>query len=356
MAIEIETSSDTPEQVKAALAKTVEIDETPAAKEEEPADKAKTPKTEAAKEEPAEEEAEESEEDEESTEEPEEKPKPKAGKAASEDMVPRNRLNEEIRKRKAAETRLAEASAPAPRREAVEEEPAAAKTPQNYCGRPKPTLNDFLRDTEKYPDPHEAHADAVGEWYADERDAKRDFEARVAEVARITEERTEAFRKAIPAALERHPDYNAVVKGSGVIISERMETFAYESEVGPDILYHLSLQPEEAERIRSIRTNRGQDKAMEELEQKLLAEIKETDEEAEEKPASKTPKAGAPKKPEGSTKSTVSGAPTPPARIKSNGPQPKTQRELAGPEDRAGVDIDYSPEFEKGARARRSKA
>lgn len=338
MAIEIESSSDTVEQVTEALAKSIEIDEAPAATEEEEKPVVKPPR---AKEEPAEEEPAAETEEEEPTEEEavveEEKPKKPAPK-----HVPLSRLNEEIRKRKAAERRAEAAEAseePAP-----EVKPGVDTKPQTYCGRTKPTIAEFQADPEKYPDPYASHADAVGEWYADERDAKREFESRATAAAKAREEETALFKSTLPKTLERRPDYHDIVTGSDVRIHAEIERFVYESEIGPDMLLYFVENPDEAEKLNGMRT-RSRAVAMLELEEKLKEEIGVEEPEAEEKPAAK--KIVPPLKKE------VSKAPLPPSRLKPAGPGPKTLQELAGPVDKVGVDLDFNPAYEKAVKAKR---
>lgn len=329
MTIEIETSTDSVEEVKTALGSTIEIKESQQTEEEPAAEGTEEEGTEAAETE------EETTEETEEAETEETKPRKAAPKT-----VPLSRLSQEVNRRKALERRVEELENRKPASTAVEV--AENKAPVTYCGRQKPAIDDFTSKPDKYPDPYAAHADAVGLWYADERDAKRDAETRAAEAAAEREERTAAFRERMPAAKELYPDYDDVCSGSTVPISFVMQDFAYASDIGPDLFYHLAANPDDAEEIMAIKTNRGQVKAMEELETSLKAELSDA------KPASKTvkPVVVPPKK-------QVSKAPPPVARLKPAGTGPKTIQELAGPEDRVGIDIDFNPEYEKAVKAKR---
>lgn len=344
MAYEIETSTDTVEQVKAALASTIEIDESPVAAEGE-----ETPEAEAA--EPAEEAvvADGSDEGQPGDEEEEvQTPKPAVKKKAVPATVPRSRLNEEIEKRRRLEGQLEEAR----RRPAADTEvvkPATESAPQNYCGRPKPKISDYTDHPDKYPDPYASHAEDYGEWVGDERDAKRTYNETTQRIQSEERERTQPFRDRLPAMLEERPDYNDIVLKSTAEISDAMTDFAITSEYGPDILLYFAENPAEADKITAVRNVRGQMRLMEALEEQIKSGVDTPVVTAS--PIQRTPSAKAatpvvpPKK--------VSSAPAPPTRLKPGGAAPRSLRELAGTEDRNGVDLDYNPEYTKAASARR---
>ena len=327
--IGIRSTTDTVEQVKEALGPVtgIRIDNSQTEEEEKPAEEEETPVAETETEEETEEQREAREAAE--AEAAEEK---KARKAMP--LVPRARLNEEIRKRKELERQLAE----------KDDEPAPVKTVaetrvQTYCGRPKPTIDDFNKDPEKYPDPYATLADKSGEWHADERDAKRAFESAVeAEIA--------TFRDAIPETLKRRPDYNEVVNGSDVQISQNMKKFMYQSDIGPDMLLYLVENPDEAARILNMR-ERAQSAELFALEATLMEEFGIEDETEEEVvPPPKKTVVPPPKK-------TVSKAPIPASRLKSVGPQPKTLQDLAGTTDRESGRVEYNPAYTQAVKARR---
>lgn len=342
--VEIESSSDTVEQVKAAMASTVEIEESPA---EETETEKKPPTKEKAKEEPEPEAGETETEEEETEEETEEKPdkaeaeeeKPK--KKATPTHVPLSRLNEVIRKVKTLERQLAERDEePEPEVKTV-----AETKPQTYCGRPKPTIDDFTKDPEKYPDPYATFAEAYGDWKVDESDAKREFDGRQKAVAKAREEEDALFKATVPKTLERRADYNDVVNGSDVMIHDDMVKFIKQSDIGPDLLLYFVEHPDEAERVRTLRS-RAQSAEMFAIEATLKEEFGITDEVEEEAVPPK--KVIPPPK-----KKLVSHTPPPPNRLKPAGPGPKSLQELAGPADKQGIDIDFNPAYERAVKARR---
>ncbi len=335
--IEIETSTDTVEEVKEALGATVEIEESEEVETPAPKKPAKVdPPAESEEEEPAAEV-----DTEEESEEEEETPAPKKQVPQT---VPRARLNEEIRKRKALEAQLAAKGEP------KDETPAAEETrPETFSGKPEPQEAEFMVGVDQY-DPAAVnkalgeHRKALRAWDREEARAEAAYEKQLEDQKRIQDERTENFRKTLPATIERLPDYQDVVgAATDVMLSGVMEDFVFASTIGGDLLYHLAQNPDEVSRIASIRTMRGQNAEMEKLETELLAAIGEPEEE-EETPKAKTPPP---------LKKTISRTPPPPSRIKPAGPGPKSLQELAGPADRTGIDVEFNPEFERADKARR---
>jgi len=344
MSIEIETSTDTPEQVKEALGKAVEIDESDVPPEEKPP--AKTPPKEESGEPSTEEESEEKEEqkgDEEEDEEPEEKAAAKPKKPAP-DMVPRARLNEEIRKRKDAEAKVADRS-----KADEEPEPQKDERPQTFSGKPEPKLEDFTKNIDPYD--NKAMSEATAEftkgyqsWSREEARAEATYDRRQHEAEAERQEKIGPFLERVKATTERHPDYDNVVPTSKIQISGLMEEFIYESEIGPDLLYYLVEHSDETKAIRGMKA-RSQSKAMLDLEAKVHGEIEAASGDEGTVPPKKTVTPPAKK---------TSSAPPPATRLKSTGPEPKTEQQLAGTQDKTGVDIEFKPEYEKAVKARRS--
>ncbi len=271
--------------------------------------------------------------------EPEAKAKPKPKSAMP--VVPRARLNEEIRKRKALEIQLAAKGG-----KVEPDAPAPEVKPVTYCGRPKPTIAQFTADAAKYPDPYAAHAEACGEWFADERDAKRTYEANIETANRKREAEYASFNASVAETLKRRPDYNDVVDGSQVQVSDRMADFiTKEAAIGAEILLHLVENPDEAERIRDLST-REQKIEMFALEATLMEELGIADEDEVKEPIPPKKSPVVPKKSQSKT-------PPPPTRLKGAGPGVKSLQDLAGPVDREGVRIEYNPAYTAAVKARR---
>lgn len=352
--IEIDTSSDSVEQVQEALGASVEIEDSTKEEAEKP-----EPKT---KEKPAEKVTE---EEAESTEtqiqEGEEEEKPEAEKEAAKEeekakkpapnLVPRSRLNEEIQRRKDAERRLSDKEKEKPTKETEVAE--VSDEPKTYPGLPEPKIEDYLGN-EKYADPYAAFTKEYAQFSRKEAVAEVEFKnAQAAEEnQRIATQKIFNERKA--ETLTRRPDYDDVVNDSPVIISTFMEKRVYKSPIGPDLLIHFCENPEVAKKIVAMDLD-DQAVAMVELEKQIKEDIKSgkasktkpeitEEEEAEEEAEGTLPKKPLPKK-------EASKAPEPPKRIKPAGPGPKTLEELAGPTDKVGIDIDFNPEYERAVKA-----
>jgi len=353
--IVIETSTDTVEETKAALAQSgIEVEESPAEEKEKPAPKdkkeEKDPKP--AKEEEAEEEpvAEETEKEEAGEGEPEaeekaEPEKEKPAKKTPNPTVPRSRLTEEIQKRKDLERRLAERDREKPPAKTEATEP---EVPTTYSGKPEPTLADFESKPDKYPDAYAALIKAHGDWSREEGRAQARFEQQQEAQEAARRELTANFNKNLKETIKRIPDYQEIVDSSPVEISGLMERRVYKSPVGGDMLAHWAQNPDEAADIVAMDLDE-QAFAIAELETRIKADIKTRSKGEEEEAEEETP----PKKASPSKKE-VSKAPLPPNRLKPAGPGPKTLQELAGPPDKTGIDIEFNPEYERAVKARRS--
>ena len=339
--VEIESSSDTVEQVKAALGAAVEIDESPT---EETETEKKPPVKEEAEEAESEEgetETEEEEAEEEEAEAEEEKPKKKAPPT----HVPLSRLNEEIRRRKTLERQLAEKdSEPEPEVTAV-----AEVRPQNYSGKPEPKIEDFQSDPVKYPDPYASLIKEHGAWTREEARAEMAFEQRRDAFVAKREEETKLFKESLKVTTALRPDWDSVMKANkDVGVNTEAQAFMEESAIGSYMLLYLVEHQDELNEINSMR-KRQRDAAMTELETALLAEVAELQGEEvveAEKPGVK--KVTPPPK-----KKLISQTPPPANRLKPAGPGPKSLQDLAGPVDKQGIDIEFNPEYERQAKARK---
>lgn len=111
---------------------------------------------------------------------------------------------------------------------------------------PEPQLSQFT-DTNEY-------AQALKEWSADK--ALRDKAAEEAQ-ARETEEnakRVKAWQERQTEARKTLTDYDAKIAASNVKVSNPLRDAIIESDVGPQLLYHLSENPDVAERLNKLST------------------------------------------------------------------------------------------------------
>ena len=344
--IGIRSTSDTVEQVQEALGTKTGIRVDASATDDEPKPEEEIPGADEKPDEGDEPDPDETEEDKEEREQAEadaaaeaELAKSKKGKPMP--VVPRARLNEEIRKNKELERQLAAKS------EKVEPEtPAAEVRPVTYCGRPEPKIEDYTGNAAKYPDPYAAFIKDNGQWVRDETRAELAYESRQAAAQKAREAEYAPFNASVAETLKRRPDYNDVVNGSKVPISDRMADFVTkEAEIGAEVLLYLSENPDEAERIREL-SIREQRVEMFALEATLMEELGIADDDDEPAPPKKTTPAAVPKK-------AVSKTPAPPARIKAGGPGIKSLQDLAGPVDREGIRVEYNPAYTAAVKARR---
>jgi len=93
------------------------------------------------------------------------------------------------------------------------------------------------------------YAEALAEWSAEKALKDRD----IAEQQRKAEEDrnkvAESWNKKVSKAKEAIPDFNKVVSNSTVVVSDAIRDAILESDVGPQILYHLASDDEYAESI-----------------------------------------------------------------------------------------------------------
>ena len=72
------------------------------------------------------------------------------------------------------------------------------------------------------------------------------------ERAEQSERMAESFQEKAEKASERYPDFSVVVGNPALSINEPMAEFISESDLGPDIAYHLGKHPLDAARIASM--------------------------------------------------------------------------------------------------------
>ena len=93
------------------------------------------------------------------------------------------------------------------------------------------------------------YAEALAEWSAEKALKDRD----IADQQRKAEEErnkvTESWNKKVSKAKEAIPDFNKVVSNSTVVVSDAIRDAILESDVGPQILYHLASDDDYAESI-----------------------------------------------------------------------------------------------------------
>ena len=359
--IEIETSTDRPEDVAEALGAEIEIDDTASPEKESPkpktGDESNESDDDANEGNESEDENDEPEENDEQDVKPEKKPAPQT--------VPRSRLNEIIARKKESDRQLETERSRVrdlERQLADKGKPAttAADVPQKgktFCGEAEPDFATYTAGIDPYDAPkmNEANAKFIkahGEWSRKEGKAEAAFEARKESVAQANKAILEEFASNVEQTKKRLPDYDEVVTNNPTTISGWMHIRILKSPVGGDIAYYLAQNPDVAKEINGLAVD-DQVAEIGSLERAIKRAIKAGGTVADLETEEPEEKATAPER-KGPPKKTASTAPLPPSRIKSTGPGPKSEQELAGSDAKTGVDIDFNPDYEKTVKARKT--
>lgn len=106
-------------------------------------------------------------------------------------------------------------------------------------------------DKSAFTDPFE-YAEKLSEWSAQEALRKRDAEEasrRAEEAQRALATAWETRQAAFKAAT---PEYEAVVQASDIVVSDEVRDAILESDVGPQLLYHLAMNPEVGKKLQTM--------------------------------------------------------------------------------------------------------
>ena len=170
------------------------------------------------------------------------------------------------RDRRAMERRLQEKDDEIARLRGQSPQPEPAKAEEVA---PQPKLEDFETADE--------WAAAFGNWTQAQFDAGKEQAARAEQakrqeaVQKVIEDRIDAYEKRLDEFRETHDDYDEVARDDELAITEAMAEVIMESELGPQLAYHLGSNPEEAEKIAGL-SPLAQAKALAKIETRLEAE------------------------------------------------------------------------------------
>lgn len=152
------------------------------------------------------------------------------------------RMSELVSQRKAAETEAQQAKREAAelrgRLEAMSAQAAPVKE------EPRPDRSKFESDEE--------YIEAVAEWKADQRLAKREREQAEARAAAERDQVAKNWQKAQQRARAEIDDYDDVVKASDVQLPGHLHEAILESDVGPHLAYYFAKHPSEAKRFAAM--------------------------------------------------------------------------------------------------------
>ncbi len=98
----------------------------------------------------------------------------------------------------------------------------------------------------------EEYIEAVAEWKADQRLAKREREQAEARAAAEREQVAKNWQKAQQRARAEIDDYDDVVKASDVQLPGHLHEAILESDVGPHLAYYFAKHPDEAKRFAAM--------------------------------------------------------------------------------------------------------
>lgn len=152
------------------------------------------------------------------------------------------RLTEVIAQRKEAETKAERAERERDELRARLEALSAQAAPVK--DEPRPIRDKFSSD--------EDYIEAVAEWKADQRLAKREQEQAEARAAAEREQIAKRWKKAQEQARKDISDYDEVIKSSEVQLPGHLHQAILESEMGPHLAYYFSKHPSEAKRFKDM--------------------------------------------------------------------------------------------------------
>ena len=126
-------------------------------------------------------------------------------------------------------------------------EPETSGTPTPENGKP---------DQDKF-ETYEAYAEALMDWKVDQRMMTQESEHRVRieqeQAQKAHEDSVATLHERIDTFREANPDFDAVVeKGKDLPMTRPMQDSVINSDLGPALMYHLSQNPEECDRISQL--------------------------------------------------------------------------------------------------------
>ncbi|MDE3022975.1 MAG: hypothetical protein KGI54_14145 [Pseudomonadota bacterium] len=119
-------------------------------------------------------------------------------------------------------------------------------------GRNKP-----LESEEKKPEPGQfedafKYAEALAEWSTKQALKNRDAEEQKRRMELDAQERQRRWQERQNKVITDTPDYEEVINSSEVMVSDPVKMAILESDIGPELLYHLAKNPDEAKRLSSL--------------------------------------------------------------------------------------------------------
>ncbi|MFH1574352.1 MAG: hypothetical protein ABIG68_10230, partial [Acidobacteriota bacterium] len=116
--------------------------------------------------------------------------------------------------------------------------------------RPKRPKIDEFESYEKYEDALDKYSEDLADWkVAGRLDAERAAYAKHMQAERVQQTNQQiltTWQKREAETVKRHPDFREKVAELDIPQNPILDAFVFESDIGPDIVYHLATHPEEA--------------------------------------------------------------------------------------------------------------
>jgi len=217
-----------------------------------------------------------------------------------------------------------------------EADPARAAKAEPLSGRPRPTRDQFANDE----DPDGAFVEALTDWKSDEKAAAQDQERQARDTNQESERIQAEYTERVTVAETRYEDWDEAFDDlpDSVPATPVMQYVMLTSPVGPDMSYYLAKHPDEAVRIGSL-DRAGQIRAMGKIEGKVEDIVAAL----EAKKGSEDPKPEV-KPNEALRKPSKAPKPTTPVKSSTQTVKSKTEQEEASHVDHIKFDRDYEKE------------
>jgi hypothetical protein len=157
------------------------------------------------------------------------------------------RMSELVNQRKAAESDAQQAKRERDELRARLEAATARAEPVKE--EPRPDRTKFASD--------EDYIEAVAEWKADQRLAKREREQAEAQAKTERDQLVKNWQKAQERARVEIEDYDEVIKASDVNLPGHLHQAILESDIGPHLAYYFASHPDEAKRYSAMTATRS---------------------------------------------------------------------------------------------------
>jgi len=146
------------------------------------------------------------------------------------------------------------------RQEAAQEREARQKLESELAALRQQAQPTQVKSTDEKPQPSQftdafEYAEALADWSAEQALVRRDKEDLQRRADEAQQKVISSWAQKVAAAKAEIPDFDDMVASSGVAVSDPIRDAILESDVGPQILYHLAKEDELAQKIASMSPN-----------------------------------------------------------------------------------------------------